>query len=660
VVANRNRAEVEPLIGLLLDTQVIRTRLDPAQSFESLLQQVRATLIQAYLHQELPFDKLLERLEPARRPGVPPLFQVMFQMQSLPDPVVTLPELSIEVLPPSEHSVKFDLTVYVTERDGALQFAYEYDVALFETATIERLAARFARLLEALVATPAARIDELGVPEALPATAGQIITVPDGGARRELSAHQQRLWFIDASEAGVLYEAAPTYHNLQLLLEFGAAVSSAQLEAALNVVVARHDALRTRIGNDGLVAWQSVDAQAPMALEQIDVKDGETLMACAVAATERPFKLDRDRLVRATLLHGRSSETWLCLAVHHVVADRRSLQLIAQELVAAYAAIVEGHTPALPALQLSFGDYVRWQSAFSPEALEPLWLYWKLQLHGRLQAMEFPLNRRRPAVHAFIAGRHSSAVGAELGERLRALAQDRAVTIEDVLLTGFNALLRRYAGHDELVIGTSVEGRGPSGLQPVVGPLANLLVLRTVVPPECSFETLLACVARCQARAVQHPRQEVAPQRVGSHRVGRGGRPERLLEADAAIGVGNGRHQEDAQRGAGRRGRRRVPRDEPEGGVVEQGSHEGEIGQGRSRDASADPGQDRPVVREERGENTGERHGQDDPDRGARFTDHRPGPSGVPRGCADPRTGRGRPRAGGRRARGSPREGSVP
>ncbi|KAG9587254.1 hypothetical protein KCV01_g13108, partial [Aureobasidium melanogenum] len=158
VVANRHRAELEPLIGMLLDTQVIRARIDHTQSFTTLLDQVRDTVIQAHRHQELPFDTLLERLRPDRHPGATPLFQVMLQMQNMPDRTVALPGLSLDVLPPASHSVKFDLTIYVTERDGGMDLAFEYDVALFDGATIERLASRYAILLDALLAAPDGRV----------------------------------------------------------------------------------------------------------------------------------------------------------------------------------------------------------------------------------------------------------------------------------------------------------------------------------------------------------------------------------------------------------------------------------------------------------------------------------------------------------------------
>jgi amino acid adenylation domain-containing protein len=505
VVANRSRAEVEPLIGLFLDTQAIRTRLDPAQSFESLLQQVRATLIQAYLHQDLPFDKLLEELKPVRRPGVPPMFQVMVQMQSVPDPVVRLPELSMEELPLTEHTVKFDLTLYVNERGGAIDIAYEYDVALYDATTIERLAERFTRLLDAVAIAPQTRIDELGMPEALPAAAYEIVAVPETETRRGLSPHQQRLWSLDISDAGSVSDTAPTYHNMPMLLAFDEAVMPEPLEAALNVVIARHDALRTRITSDGQDVWQHVEPQARLSLAQIALEDGETPLARALAdGVARPFLLGQESPIRAALLRDGDARSWLCIVVHHIVADRRSLQLLAQEVVTAYAAFAEGRTPVLPALPLGFGDHVRWQSTLGADVLEPVLMYWKQQLRGRLQPLELPSNRPRPALHSFTAGRHGFAIDAALGERLTVFAQDRAVTIEDALLAGFDGLLRRYSGHEELVVGTSVAGRNPSGVEAMVGPLASLLPLRTVIPAECDFETLLTDVARTRKRAMQH------------------------------------------------------------------------------------------------------------------------------------------------------------
>jgi amino acid adenylation domain-containing protein len=504
VVANRDRAEFEPMIGLFLDTLAIRTRIDPQQRFEELLRQVRANLLGAYAHQGLPFEQVLDVVKPARKAGVPPLFQVMLLMQNMPMEHLQLAGLSMQALPPPEHTAKFDLTLYVTERDGALHLAYEYSQALFREETIERLAGHFNQLLTELSRAPATRIDDLSLPGthalALPATAA---SRSDSGERIALSHHQQRLWFIDAFETGKVYQTSPVYHNVPLLLQFDAGVLAEHIEAALNAVIARHDALRTSIRSDGTQAWQQVDRDGSLTLSRVTV-EGEDLLEAALADASRPFALGRDRLLRATLWRGDGADALLCVTAHHIVADRPSMQALARELVQACAALVEGRSPDLPATGLQFGDYAHWQAAQTPEFIEAGLLYWKQQLHDRLQALELPLNRPRPAVHTFTAARHAFALDGELASRLRALADTRGVSVEDVLLTGFNAFLRRYAGHDELVIGTGAAGRGHAGFEALVGPVANLLVLRTKLPAHCSFERLLQSLAHTRRRALQH------------------------------------------------------------------------------------------------------------------------------------------------------------
>ncbi|MGO1000205.1 non-ribosomal peptide synthase/polyketide synthase [Lysobacter sp. CA196] len=498
VVANRGRAEVEPLIGLFLDTQAIRTRLDPAQSFESLLQQVRSTLIQAYLHQDLPFDKLLEELKPLRRPGVPPLFQVMLQMQSVPDPVVRLPELSLEELPLAEHTVKFDLTLYLNERDGGLEVAYEYDAALYEHATIERLAERFERLLAAAAAAPQTRLDELAVDEALPA-AGMLVPAAPTSSESvplTLSPYQRRLW-----TEGFAGDA--TAHQSVGLLEFEGTVDAAQLQAALNLALARHDALRVRFDGKADEARQCVQPPALLALPVIALEAGQSAEDAALASAQQSLDLDRAPL-RAELLHDDHGHAWLCLTIHRLVADRRSLRLLGQEIVTAYATLAAGRTPELPALPLAYGDWLHWQSGLDAQALEPALLQWRAQLQGAARTLELPLSRPRPTQPAFVAGRHRMTIDASLVARLRDFAQQHSTSLEDALLTGFAALLRRYSGQDEFVLGTEVAGREADGLQAVVGPLSGLRPLRVSVPAGADFAGLLDRLTRTRKHAARY------------------------------------------------------------------------------------------------------------------------------------------------------------
>ncbi|MGH8083564.1 MAG: condensation domain-containing protein, partial [Lysobacter sp.] len=503
VVANRDRADLEPMIGLFLDTLAIRTRIDPQQRFEQLLRQVRSNLLGAYAHQGLPFEQVLDVVKPARKAGVPPLFQVMLLMQNMPMERLELLGLAMEALPPPEHTAKFDLTLYVTERDGALHLAYEYSEALFRAETIERLAEHFNSLLSELSNAPATRIDELALPGTQALAPLVAKTTQETAARTALSYHQQRLWFIDAFETGKVYDTSPVYHNVPLLLQFDASVAPRHIEAALNAVIARHDALRTAVRSDGSATWQQIEPDAAIALECTRIDNGDSV-ELALADAARPFALGRDRLVRARLWQSGADTALLSVTAHHILVDRHSMRQLARELVQACAAFTDGAAPALSEVALQFGDHAHWQAGQGPEFVETGLRYWKQQLHDRLQALELPLNRPRPAVHTYTAARHAFAVDAELGAKLHRLAQDRSVAIEDVLLTGFNAFLRRYTGHDELVVGTSADGRGRNGLEGLIGPVANLLVLRTQVGAQCSFDSLLQGLAHTRRRALQH------------------------------------------------------------------------------------------------------------------------------------------------------------
>src|SRR5262249_657928 len=154
------------------------------------------------------------------------------------------------------------------------------------------------------------------------------------------------------------------------------AVSADRLETALNLVVARHDALRTRFADDDASVRQQADAAAALPLARIALDHGQTPLSPALAEVERPLHPGPELPPRAALLHEGGDGAWLCLVVHRLVADRRSLQLLAQEIVEAYAALGAGRTPVLPALPLRFADHVHWQSSLGADALEPLLMYW--------------------------------------------------------------------------------------------------------------------------------------------------------------------------------------------------------------------------------------------------------------------------------------------
>ncbi len=161
-IANRNRAETEGLIGFFVNTQVLRAEFDVHTTFNELLQQVKHTALQAQAHQELPFEQLVEALQPQRSLSHSPLFQVMFNHQSQASADVrALPGLQVEALLPDSYPAQFDLTLNTAEHDGGLSAGLTYATALFDPRTIERMAGHWLALLQAICANAAQRIAEV-------------------------------------------------------------------------------------------------------------------------------------------------------------------------------------------------------------------------------------------------------------------------------------------------------------------------------------------------------------------------------------------------------------------------------------------------------------------------------------------------------------------
>jgi amino acid adenylation domain-containing protein len=160
-IANRNRAETESLIGFFVNTLIFRTRLSERMTFRELLGQVRETALEAYAHQDLPFEKLVEELQPERSLSHSPVFQVMLDLQNAPMRDLELQGLRLTPLPFDSRMAKFDLVLTVAETDGRLSGQLEYNTDLFDAATIRRMARHLEHLLETAVSNPDEQVSRL-------------------------------------------------------------------------------------------------------------------------------------------------------------------------------------------------------------------------------------------------------------------------------------------------------------------------------------------------------------------------------------------------------------------------------------------------------------------------------------------------------------------
>ena len=160
-IAGRTRAEVEPLIGFFVNTLALRTDLSADPSFVELLGRARETCLGAYAHQDVPFERLVEELQPERSLAHAPLFQVMFGLQNTPQAETRLPGVTLSQFEVERATAKYDLTLMMAEGEGGLSASFEYSTDLFDATTIRRMSDNFGVLLAGVAADPGRRLSEL-------------------------------------------------------------------------------------------------------------------------------------------------------------------------------------------------------------------------------------------------------------------------------------------------------------------------------------------------------------------------------------------------------------------------------------------------------------------------------------------------------------------
>ncbi|GCE15700.1 non-ribosomal peptide synthetase [Tengunoibacter tsumagoiensis] len=162
-LAQRTQSQLEGVIGMLVNTLPLRTQLQPEMSFLQALDRVRQTVLGAWAHQEIPFEKIVSELLTERHAGISPFFQILLVLQNQPPSLASVPELHITEVELEKGTTKFDLTVFLQESAVGLKGVAEYNSDLFEEAAIQRLMERFQSLLEALLSSPEAALGHIPV-----------------------------------------------------------------------------------------------------------------------------------------------------------------------------------------------------------------------------------------------------------------------------------------------------------------------------------------------------------------------------------------------------------------------------------------------------------------------------------------------------------------
>jgi natural product biosynthesis luciferase-like monooxygenase protein len=310
-----------------------------------------------------------------------------------------------------------------------------------------------------------------------------------------LSFPQQRLWFLSRfqQDGGVSY-------NMPGALRLEGELDVDALEAAFAALVHRHESLRTRFPEVDGGPVQRILPEGALPLERLDLRGlaeperAARLRERARQEAEHRFDLTQGPLARAVLarLEGRSHV--LLLTLHHVIADAWSLGILFKELAELYAARVGRRAARLEALPVQYADFAVWQRQKLVGVLDAQREYWKKQLAGAPALLELPTDRPRPAVQTFRGATVPLTLDAALAAGVRALAERHGATPFMVLLAGFQALLSRYSGQEDLVVGSPVANRRQRETEGLIGFFVNMLALRAPVRADAPFRELLARV----------------------------------------------------------------------------------------------------------------------------------------------------------------------
>ncbi|RSM44580.1 peptide synthetase [Amycolatopsis balhimycina DSM 5908] len=348
----------------------------------------------------------------------------------------------------------------------------------------------------------AARVEAVRAERGPSAEVTAVAVLPRGGPL-PLSFGQEQLWYLDRLNPGSALYNIP--HDLRL----SGPLDEAALAGAVDDLVARHEILRTRIPSEDGVPFVRLVESAP----RLVVRDLSTLpeldrheAAQELTALEavRPFDLATGPLMRVTLLRLAEDDHVLVWTYHHIVFDGWSPTVFFRDFSELYRARLAGREPELPELPFQYADFAAWQrERLTGETLERGLEFWRTELAGPPVA-ELPLDRPRPAVQTFDGDLVEFTVDATAAEAARRFSREHGVTTFVTMLALVDALLHRWAGLTDVVVGVGTSGRTHPATHDLIGYFNNLPPFRTRVDGSLSFTDLVRRCADTVAKVLDH------------------------------------------------------------------------------------------------------------------------------------------------------------
>lgn len=317
-----------------------------------------------------------------------------------------------------------------------------------------------------------------------------------------LSFAQQRLWFIDRLNLN-----SPQY-NLCTALLFKGCLDRDALNRSFNEIIKRHNVLQMSFKEENGQPVQVLNAQVGMSVNYMDLADypekerEKSALALAGEEARTPFDLEKAPLIRGLLLRTEEKEHVLILAAHHIVFDGWSFGVLLKELNFYYEEFLNNTGKCLSEPDIQYSDFARWQiEKVRNGSIKSQFEYWKKQLGGILPVLDLPADKQRPPIQTYNGAKLVSAVPGELVRELQAYARKQNATLFMVLLAAFKALLFRYSGQSDIIVGSTIANRNRREIEDLIGFFTNNIVLRTIFNEGTKFNELLRQVKRVTLEA---------------------------------------------------------------------------------------------------------------------------------------------------------------
>ncbi|QOT00300.1 amino acid adenylation domain-containing protein [Brevibacterium sp. JNUCC-42] len=307
-----------------------------------------------------------------------------------------------------------------------------------------------------------------------------------------MSSAQKRQWYLYQ-----LNPESPYYNNTVSLHLKGENVQVHLLSQAVQLIVDRHETLRTRFALQGDEAVQIIASELVIEVPLVDVthlpsgERGHAVQAQIRQEAITPFNLEKDPLIRAVLIRAADDEHVMVVSIHHIVSDGWSVGVFIEELAEAYDQLRDGKTVELPESLIQYADYTLWQQdLLSDELIVRQLSYWKSKLEDATE-LELPTDYPRPVNPSRVGKSIERKFSSHLRKKLEQLSQQEGATLYMILLSSFLALLSRYSGQRDVIVSSVTANRNQVEIERLIGFFVNTLAMRVDIDMTESFADLL-------------------------------------------------------------------------------------------------------------------------------------------------------------------------